>query len=98
MKLVLFVALFIACLGALSWFRGYRIGIGCVGNLCADAGFAWSASGSIILLVASTILAGVLLHKLWGKWGILLLGLGLAIIVFAAAFYQEPELVRRNNW
>jgi len=91
MKLVLLAALFVACLGALSWFRGYRISMGCVGNLCADTGFAWSASGSILLLVGSTILAGVLLAKLWGKWGILLLGLGLAIIVFGAAFCQEPE-------
>ena len=91
MKLLLLVALLIACFGALSWFRGYRIGIGCLGNLCADAGFAWSAIGSILLLVASTLLAGVLLAKLWGKWGILLLGLGLATIVFAAAFFQGPE-------
>ena len=91
MKLLLLVALLIACFGALSWFRGYRIGIGCLGNLCADAGFAWSAIGSILLLVASTLLAGVLLAKLWGKWGILLLGLGLATIVFAAAFCQGPE-------
>ena len=91
MKLLLLVALLIACFGALSWFRGYRISMGCVGNLCADAGFAWSAIGSILLLVASTLLAGVLLAKLWGKWGILLLGLGLATIVFAAAFCQGPE-------
>ena len=91
MKLVLLAALFVACLGALSWFRGYRISMGCVGNLCADAGFAWSAIGSNRLLVASTLLAGVLLAKLWGKWGILLLGLGLATIVFAAAFFQGPE-------
>ncbi len=91
MKLVLLGALFIASLGALSWFRGYRMSMGCVGNLCADAGFAWSAVGSILLLVASTILAGVLLARLWGKWGVLLLGLGLAIIVFGAVFYQESE-------
>ena len=91
MKRVLLVALFIACLGALSWFRGYSVSMGCVGNLCADAGFAWSAVGSILLLVASTILAGVLLARLWGKWGVLLLGLGLAIIVFGAVFYQESE-------
>ena len=67
MKLVLWVCLCIACLGALSWFRGYRISADCVGTLCADAGFAWSASGSILLLVASTILAGVLLAKLWDR-------------------------------
>ncbi len=67
MKLVLLVGLCIGCLGGLSWFRGYRVSADCVGTLCGDAGFAWSASGSILLLVASTILAGVLLAKLWGR-------------------------------
>jgi hypothetical protein len=91
MKLVLLAGLCIACLGALSWFRGYRISMVCVGTQCADAGFPWSASGSILLLVASTILAAVLLAKLWSRWGILLLGLGLTTIVSAAVFCQEPE-------
>ena len=91
MKLALLVALCLACLGALSWFIGYRISMACVGNLCADAGFAWSAIGSILLLVASTILARDLLAKLWGKWGIVLLGLGLATIISAIAFRDEPN-------
>ncbi len=86
MKLVLLMALCIAWLGAFSWFSGYRISMGCVGTLCADAGFSWAAIGSILLLIASTILAGVLLAKFWGKWGILLLVLGLATIIFAATF------------
>ena len=70
MKRVPPVVLFIVCIGALSWYRGYSVSLGCVGNLCADAGFAWSAIGSILLLVASTLLAGVLLAKLWVKGGI----------------------------
>ena len=91
MKRVLLVALFIACLGALFLYKGYSVSMGCIGSLCADTGFAWSATGSILLLVASTLLAGGLLARLWGKWSILLLGLGLASIVFATVFCQKAE-------
>ena len=76
MKVVLLMALCIAWLGAFSWFSGYRISMGCVGTLCADAGFAWSAIGSILMLVASTLLAGVLLAKLWVK-GVFFTGSGI---------------------
>ena len=82
------MVLFVGCSSSISWFIGHRIYEACVGDQCADAGFAWSASGSILLLVAFTILAGALLAKLWGKWGVLLLGLGLGTMIFTAAFCQ----------
>ena len=64
MKLVLLAALFVACLGALSWFRGYRISMGCVGNLCADAGFAESVSGILLGILAVVLLTVKLLVRL----------------------------------
>ena len=70
MKILLILSVLLAGTGTLflNWYDHDQLACDQISDQCADAGFAWEASGKLLLIAASLILLTLLILYFFRGW------------------------------